>query len=159
MDLGEIITKISALGLLDGTNFWKGVLILIGILTALKVVLSSLCKLLKFIYNLINNNRFRTQLKVHETEGLIKSFQIQDFEVAKKDYIVPNCSNIDPTNSDQFNSNVGVHQNVYEALDNELATSSKKHILILADSGMGKTTLLTNYFRRLVGNQIADIRG
>ena len=149
MNLSELITTISTFGLLDETNFWKGLLIIVGLLAALKAIISFMYKFFKSILIFISNQKFKTIFINHEKEGLIKSFQYQDFEVAKKDYIVPNCSNIDPTNSDQFSSNVGVSQNVYDALDNELKAETKKHILILADSGMGKTTLLINYYKRL----------
>lgn len=152
MSVQEIVSFISALGLLEDTNLWKGILILIGMLTASWIFLLTLYKLVKKALVIVNAQRFKTVLSKCESKGLIKSFQIQDFKEAKKNYIVPNCSNIDPTNSDQFHSNVGVKQNIYDALDNELIGVNKRHILILADSGMGKTTFLINYFRKLNAN-------
>lgn len=119
MNLSEFLELISTVGLLEGTNFWNGLLIILalltGLLTCIKVILMFTYKFLKFIRKSLQNQKFKTILANYQDEGLVKSFQLQDFEIAKRDYIVPNCSNIDPTNNDQFNANVGVHQNDFDA--------------------------------------------
>lgn len=83
-----------------------------------------------------------------ESAGLIRSFQDADLIDAKRGYVVPFCSNIDPSHQDDLRNTVGVKQNVFDALGEELNADGKCHILVLADSGMGKTTLLLNLWQK-----------
>lgn len=71
-----------------------------------------------------------------------------DFSEAASDYLEPMCSNIDPSDNVDLRLTVSVREKIFSVLDRELNASGKKYILILADSGMGKTTLLLNYFLR-----------
>lgn len=82
-----------------------------------------------------------------EKDMLISSFQNEEMVDAQKDYIVPYCSNIDPSNQDDLRITVGVKELIFSALWNEIeSTAGQRHILVLADSGMGKTTFLLNLF-------------
>lgn len=83
-----------------------------------------------------------------EQATLVKSFSSEEIKAATLEYIVPNCSNIDPSNQDDLRNTVGVRQNVFEALSDEFDSGTKCHLLVLADSGMGKTTLLLNLWSR-----------
>ena len=89
-----------------------------------------------------------------ELGTLIKSFQDVDISEAAIGYIIPNCSNVDPSGQEDLRNTVGVQQNVFDALENELSAEGRRHILVLADSGMGKTTLLLN----LVGRELKKPR-
>lgn len=75
-------------------------------------------------------------------------FQGQDFVSALKDYLVPYCSNVDPSDREDLRNTVAVREPVFDALERELIAEDKRHILVLADSGMGKTTLLLNLVAR-----------
>lgn len=75
-------------------------------------------------------------------------FREQDFSLAVRDYITPFCSNVDPTDRDDLRDTVAVREPIFDALERELADQDRRHILILADSGMGKTTLLLNLVSR-----------
>lgn len=126
-DLGNIIQYIFA-GIAVLWSIWKGYL---------------------FIKSEMGKRRMSSQLQELEMNSLIRSFQENDILNAQKNYIIPYCSNIDPSNQDDLRTVVGVRESIFSALDNELnQTSDSRHILVLADSGMGKTTLLLNIFMR-----------
>lgn len=64
-------------------------------------------------------------------------------------YVIPDCQNVDPSGGEDWRLTFPVRQNAFSAIDFLLsARSAQKYSLILADSGMGKTSLLLNYFSR-----------
>mgnify|MGYP003667511705 CR=1 FL=1 len=86
--------------------------------------------------------------KFQDEELRLHGFLRHDFVSASKDYLVPYCSNVDPSDREDLRNTVAVRERVFDALVRELAADDRKHILILADSGMGKTTLLLNLVAR-----------
>ena len=79
----------------------------------------------------------------------VRSFTDEEISNALRHYIIPYCSNIDPSNQEDLRVRVGVKEPIFDALESELSSSGgKRHIMVLADSGMGKTTLLLNLFAR-----------
>lgn len=80
-------------------------------------------------------------------------FRGQDFVSASKDYLIPYCSNVDPSDREDLRNTVAVREPVFDALERELAADDRRHILVLADSGMGKTTLLLNLVARDQGRR------
>lgn len=83
-----------------------------------------------------------------DEEARLKWFQPQDFVAAMQDYREPYCSNVDPSDREDLRNTVAVRELVLAALDRELDAEDKRHILVLGDSGMGKTTLLLNLVLR-----------
>lgn len=75
-------------------------------------------------------------------------FRKQDFEDAANDYVIPYCSNVDPSDREDLRNTVAVREPVFDALLRDLVAEDRKYILVLADSGMGKTTLLLNLVAR-----------
>ena len=65
-------------------------------------------------------------------------------------YIRPNCLDIDPTKSIRMGeSNVSAHQeDLFEKVDKFITKKnmSHRHLIILSDTGMGKTSFLLNYY-------------
>ena len=62
-------------------------------------------------------------------------------------YVIPYCQSIDPSGSEDFRQTVAVRQNAHEQMTDLLdPKKDEKFFLVLADTGMGKTTLLLNYF-------------
>lgn len=86
--------------------------------------------------------------KMQDEELRLHWFRDQDFVSATRDYLEPYCSNVDPSDREDLRNTVAVREHVLNALDRELSAEDKRHILILADSGMGKTTLLLNLVAR-----------
>ena len=66
-------------------------------------------------------------------------------------YVEPNCTNVDPTREAEPKNLCMVRGNIFSVIDDYLLQELPKknsihHILILADSGMGKTSFLLNYY-------------
>ena len=66
-------------------------------------------------------------------------------------YVEPNCTDIDPTREAEPKNLLMLEGNIFSLLDKYLLKETPKkdaihHILILADSGMGKTSFLLNYY-------------
>ena len=70
-----------------------------------------------------------------------------DFERATQYYIPQLCSSIDPTREADFRNIVAIKSELFPSIDAFIETNFKyQHLLILADSGMGKTSALLNYY-------------
>lgn len=64
-------------------------------------------------------------------------------------YIEPDCQSVDPSGGEDFRRVFSAREPAFKALDKLFHEgSSEKYTIILADSGMGKTTLLLNYYAR-----------
>jgi hypothetical protein len=73
-----------------------------------------------------------------------------DIDNAMAFYVDPDCQSVDPV-SDETEPIVSIRKPASETLDSLLAASSKhKYMILLADSGMGKTSFLLNYYARHV---------
>jgi hypothetical protein len=70
---------------------------------------------------------------------------------ATEHYIEPDCQSLDPSGSEDFRRLVATRERAFAVLDKLLGTDSpERYFLILADSGMGKTSLLLNYYSRFM---------
>ncbi|RYH63952.1 MAG: hypothetical protein EON54_07130 [Alcaligenaceae bacterium] len=96
---------------------------------------------------LLKKQAAKAQASLDE-EARLKWFQPQDFLAAAQDYLEPYCSNVDPSDREDLRNTVAVREPVLAALDRELDAEDNRHILVLGDSGMGKTTLLLNLVSR-----------
>lgn len=76
------------------------------------------------------------------------AFTEDDFYRARQHYVEQDSGNLDPTDGRDFLSALSVTAPMYRTLDTELSKGNYRHVIIFADSGMGKTTLLLNYFAR-----------
>jgi len=83
------------------------------------------------------------QAKTH-----VSSFTDAEITQAVVNYIEPDASNVDPANEDDLRDFAFVREPVFAAIDRSLDSPDKVHVLVLADSGMGKTTLLLNFYQR-----------
>lgn len=64
-------------------------------------------------------------------------------------YIEPFCQDVDPAGAEEPRFVYGVRQKLFEALDDALLRETEfKYIILLADSGMGKTSAFINYYAR-----------
>ncbi len=62
-------------------------------------------------------------------------------------YIRPNCQQIDPAGGEESRLLAPVQEDLFEAVDRILASPSDyKYTILLADSGMGKTSFVLNYY-------------
>lgn len=77
------------------------------------------------------------------------SFDSSQIKAALESYINPDCSMLDPSGEDDSRQLVPFRKPLFETIDDFLSDKYEgKHILLLADSGMGKTSFLLNYYAR-----------
>jgi len=70
-------------------------------------------------------------------------------EQATKYYIEPNCQSLDPAGGEEPRYILGTEQNLFEVIDKALKHPTEyRYLILLADSGMGKTSFLLNYYAR-----------
>jgi hypothetical protein len=79
----------------------------------------------------------------------LPDYTFQQIERGLKYYIWPECQSVDPSQSDEARNVIAVHNDLCSTLDRMLRQDAVyKHFILLADSGMGKTSFLLNYFAR-----------
>src|ERR1044071_2391424 len=76
-----------------------------------------------------------------------KLFTAASIERAIRYYIPPSCQSIDPSGGEESRLVHSVQAPLFKTLDNAISSEERYHIL-LADSGMGKTSALINYYVR-----------
>lgn len=68
---------------------------------------------------------------------------------AVRHYIEPRCTTTDPSGREDFRSVLPITPPLFGTLDENLSDAAlPRYLLILADSGMGKTSALLNYYAR-----------
>ncbi|MFN9474948.1 NACHT domain-containing protein [Acidovorax sp.] len=129
---------------LSNSSWWPMVVAVFGLLGTLFGAVRGVTAVKQY--------RFKKQAaKAHafqDEEARLKWFQPQDFLAAAQDYLEPYCSNVDPSDREDLRNTVAVREPVLAALDRELDAEDNRHILVLGDSGMGKTTLMLNLVSR-----------
>ncbi|KPA18004.1 Sulphatase-modifying factor domain protein [Candidatus Magnetomorum sp. HK-1] len=78
-------------------------------------------------------------------------FDSQNIQSSTRCYIEPNCSNVDPAREAEPRDLIIIKNNIFDAVEEYLSKENPgknayHHILILADSGMGKTSFVLNYY-------------
>ncbi|NUO83113.1 DUF1566 domain-containing protein [candidate division KSB1 bacterium] len=64
-------------------------------------------------------------------------------------YIDPFCQSLDPAGSEEPRLVYGARQNLFDAIANMMNQPTEyRYLILLADSGMGKTSFLLNYYAR-----------
>ncbi len=73
----------------------------------------------------------------------------EDILRAAKFYIKPNCQDVDPSQEEEIQLVHAVKNKLFEMVDELLKNSEKfKYLIVLADSGMGKTAFVLKYYAR-----------
>lgn len=83
------------------------------------------------------------------TERLsLGSYDKETIRQSTKYYINPKCSNIDPAQEEEIRQALmATRESLFDKIDYFIDhDSSKRHLLILADSGTGKTSFMLNYY-------------
>ncbi|WP_205882462.1 NACHT domain-containing protein [Limnobacter profundi] len=90
----------------------------------------------------------RQSTKLEEVQQVRFGFTYIDREecgIALQHYIEPDCSSVDPSCEDDLRALIPSRQSVRHFFEGVLSPQSKyKHIIVLAETGMGKTSLLYN---------------
>jgi len=77
--------------------------------------------------------------------GTVSDFTKDDITRALRHYVTPDCSQTDPGNSTDIRKPAGIREQVLKVVDRFIAESENRHLLVLADTGMGKTSFCLNY--------------
>ena len=95
--------------------------------------------------------QWRERQRKYKLEKQLNSadYTIDDIERAVSFYIDPECQVVDPSGSEDFRRIYPVRQNLFEVVDDLLNKQAvNKFSLLLADTGMGKTSFFLNYYAR-----------
>lgn len=93
------------------------------------------------------NRRARELALRMEEDSRVGAFTEEEIRHALKDYTSPNCASIDPANEADLR-NVLVTAPLMETIEDYLGKENRRHLIVLADSGMGKTTFCLNFYAR-----------
>jgi hypothetical protein len=116
------------------------------------VVIGTLAAVLSAIFDFFGFRLYRQQRRTQRL--LEKSFGselygAETIERSTRYYIPPNCSSVDPAQEAEMRQVVATEEKLFEAVDKHLAKDNPhRHLLLLADSGMGKSSFVLNYYAR-----------
>lgn len=130
-------------------------------LSVLGVILGSLATIPRLINGLLDLKSKWHSKKVAEQilrSSGVASFTSDDVMYAGRNYIAPNCMQTDPSNEDDSRTVVALGP-LFRTIDDHFdAGGQKRHVIILADSGMGKTSFCINYYAREMKKKAAKRR-
>jgi hypothetical protein len=86
----------------------------------------------------------KTLLSNELSSRFIKQFNEKELSRALLGYITPHCAQTDPVNKEEEYL-ADLRESIFEYMDRYTANSAKSHQLLLADTGMGKTSFCLNY--------------
>lgn len=118
----------------------------------LKLVTTVILALGAVLSLLASWRKYQTWKKRREiaNNDLAKSFVVQ-FNKQELDgffsgYVVPKCAPADPTHKDGEEYIAEIRQSLFDYMDSNLQNMQRSYQLLLADTGMGKTTFCLNYY-------------
>ena len=128
--------------------FWAVIGVFVGIISLLVAIAAFLVgtgQLYFAIYPVWSERKRRRLLRDKFSRG---PYDAETIERSTRYYIRPKCSNIDPGLEKELrHALVAIQDNLVDRvnhfLDND--NDSQRHLLILADSGIGKTSFVLNY--------------
>jgi hypothetical protein len=133
--LGNIVANLlqAALG-----DYWQWVIVPFVILTVILLAFDLKDKL----------REYRTQ-HILQQDPTTKLYGEETIKSATRYYVQPNCSSVDPTQEAAMPKAEVGSESLFEVVDKFLrADSPHRHLLLLADSGMGKSSFVLNYYAR-----------
>jgi hypothetical protein len=107
------------------------------------------------VYRLRQNRAIGSELKSRrqhlkdEEERRCPHYSNAEIKQARKGYVRPDCAQVDPANEIEFRRFASVREPIFSTVDRFIENSARRHLLVLADSGMGKTTFCLNYFEHV----------
>ncbi|WP_146909790.1 hypothetical protein [Arenimonas daejeonensis] len=135
--------------LLDAVNSPYGRLF-IGIgsfIGAVAVVL----RLINAVREYRDRSKSRQFAAVLASNAGIQSLSAEDVSAAVRFYVEPNCTQTDPSDEKDLRNVVALAP-LFKTVESYFQSGGeKRHLLVLADSGMGKTSFCINYFVKEAG--------
>lgn len=90
--------------------------------------------------------RHRERSRIEQSFGA-DYYPSEVIDAALRYYIRPYCTSVDPTQEAEIRQVVSTREDLFGAVERFLEKQSPyRHILLLADSGMGKTSFVINYY-------------
>ena len=116
-------------------------------LAAVIALFAALAALLPFLHKLWSDWRKAREAKRLGHKLRSKWFDGETIKKATQYYIQPDCCSIDPTQEAEIRNIVAAREPLFRVIDGYLSEGAQhRHLLILADSGMGKTSFALNYY-------------
>jgi hypothetical protein len=76
-------------------------------------------------------------------------YSSQDIKRATRHYVRPQCQSLDPAQGQEIRTVYASREDLFSAVDRLLnEPTESKYLILLADSGMGKTSFVLNYYAR-----------
>jgi len=119
---------------------------------AIIAVISVVAAIASAIFEYFGFRAYRQQRRTQRV--LEKSFGSELYgpktiERSTRYYVPPNCSSVDPAQEAEMRQVIATEEKLFAAVDKHLAKDNPhRHLLLLADSGMGKSSFALNYYAR-----------
>jgi hypothetical protein len=113
------------------------------------VIAAGLIKVVKESFDIHDRLSAATDRRLLAAEHSLNHYDEPTIRRATQYYIRPNCSNLDPGEHVELRfALVAVRGSLFQTIDTFLERNDpeNKHVIILADSGVGKTSFLLNYY-------------
>jgi hypothetical protein len=108
-------------------------------------VITAVAKIGPTIKRALKRHKDRISLRI----GAGSVYTPADIARATARYIEPDCQSVDPSGGEEFRAVYAARENAFKSLDALFSESSQyRYTIVLADSGMGKSSLLLNYYAR-----------
>jgi len=89
---------------------------------------------------------WRDRKTLHQRVGA-ELYDAEQIRRSTEFYVRPDCQSVDPAGTEDFRYNVAAREPLFDTMDRLLHNPSQyKFVILLADSGMGKTSFLLNYY-------------
>lgn len=125
---------------------WPDVWTLVNVTAAVVAAVAAIIALPLALWPIYQQRR--TQSVLEESFGA-DFYDPQTIRDATRYYVRPKCSSVDPTNEADMRLVVVAEEDLFSFIDKYLSHESPhRHLLLLADSGMGKSAFVLNYYAR-----------
>ncbi|HEV2859538.1 MAG TPA: hypothetical protein VGX48_00870 [Pyrinomonadaceae bacterium] len=125
---------------------WPDVWTLVNVTAAVVAAVAAIVALPLALWPIYQQRR--TQTVLQESFGA-DFYGPQTIRDATRYYVRPKCSSVDPTNEADMRLVIVAEEDLFSLIDKYLSHESPhRHLLLLADSGMGKSAFVLNYYAR-----------
>lgn len=130
------------------------------ILAAITGIGAAIVMLIRLVNAVLDYNRLRAAeatRKSLEQRNENSAFTKEEIRDSLKYYVEPDCAQVDPSNELDLRLVADVREPVMKSVTRFIDRGGNyKHMLILADTGMGKTTFCLNLFSEIVSHRKSD---